>query len=35
MRWSLALAEFDIEFRYKPGKQNIAADALLRRVHDV
>ena len=30
MRWSLALAEFDIEFRYKAGKYNVAADALSR-----
>ena len=30
MRWSLALAEFDIEFRYKAGKNNIAADTLSR-----
>ena len=30
MRWSLALAQFDIEFRYKAGKENVAADALSR-----
>jgi len=30
MRWSLALAQFDIEFRYKVGKENVAADALSR-----
>ena len=30
MRWSLALAEFDLEFRYRAGKHNIAADALSR-----
>lgn len=30
MRWSLALAEFDLEFRFRAGKQNVAADALSR-----
>ena len=30
VRWSLALAEFDLEFRYFAGKSNIAADALSR-----
>jgi len=30
MRWSLALAEFDLEFQFKAGKLNIAADALSR-----
>jgi len=33
MRWSLALAEFDIEFQYKTGKYNVVADALSRTVH--
>jgi len=30
MRWSLALAEFDIEFRFRPGKHNVPADTLSR-----
>jgi len=30
MRWSLALAEFDLEFQFRAGKLNIAADALSR-----
>jgi len=30
MRWSLALAEFDVVFQYKAGKYNVAADALSR-----
>ena len=30
MRWSLALTEFDLEFRYYPGKKNIVADCLSR-----
>ena len=30
MRWSLALAEFEIEFQYRAGKLNVAADALSR-----
>ena len=30
MRWSLALVEFDVDFRYKAGKYNVAADALSR-----
>ena len=30
MRWSLALAEFDIEFKYRAGKLNIPADTLSR-----
>jgi len=30
MRWSLALAEFDLEFQFRGGKLNIAADALSR-----
>jgi len=29
MRWSLALAEFNIEFKYKAGKLNIPADTFL------
>ena len=30
MRWSLALAEYDIEFKYHAGSLNIAADMLSR-----
>ena len=30
MRWSLALQEFDIEFKCAPGVQNVVADCLLR-----
>jgi len=30
MRWSLALAEYDIEFKYHAGKLNLAADSLSR-----
>ena len=30
MRWSLALAEYDIEFRYNAGKLNVPADTLSR-----
>lgn len=30
MRWSLALAEFDIEFRFRAGKHNVPADTLSR-----
>ena len=30
MRWSLSLQEFDLEFRYHPGKKNIVADCLSR-----
>ena len=33
MRWALALQEFDIEFRYRVGKQNEAADCLSRMVN--
>ena len=32
MRWSLALQEFDVEFRYRCGKFNEAADSLSRMV---
>lgn len=34
MRWALALSEFDIEFRYRVGRQNEAADCLSRMVSD-
>jgi len=30
MRWSLALAEFNIEFKYKAEKLNVPADTLSR-----
>jgi len=30
MRWSLALAEFNIKFKYKAGKLNVPADTLSR-----
>jgi len=30
MRWSLALAQFDIEFQFKAGKMNVPADTLSR-----
>ena len=30
MRWSLALQEYDVVFRYKAGKNNAAADCLSR-----
>nr|XP_034195197.1 uncharacterized protein LOC117611373 [Osmia lignaria] len=30
MRWKLRLSEYDYEIKYKPGKQNINADALSR-----
>ncbi|CAJ2510963.1 Uu.00g065880.m01.CDS01 [Anthostomella pinea] len=31
IRWSYYLANFDIMFRYRPGKDNVAADALSRK----
>jgi RNase H-like domain found in reverse transcriptase/Reverse transcriptase (RNA-dependent DNA polymerase) len=30
MRWSLAMQEFDIVFKYKPGRENLPADCLSR-----
>jgi transposase InsO family protein len=30
MRWSLALQEFNVSFKYKPGRENLAADCLSR-----
>ena len=30
MRWNLALAEFNLEFHYLAGKQNVPADTLSR-----
>ena len=35
MRWALALQEFDIEFRFRSGKTNVAADTLSRLGPDV
>jgi len=32
MRWALALAEFNVEFRYRTGRSNEAADCLSRMV---
>lgn len=34
IRWSYYLANFDVTFRYRPGKDNIAADALSRKTVD-
>jgi hypothetical protein len=34
IRWSYYLANFDITFRYRPGKDNVAADALSRKTVD-
>jgi RNase H-like domain found in reverse transcriptase len=30
MRWALALQEFNVKFKYKPGKATVAADYLSR-----
>ena len=30
MRWALALHEFNVKLKYKPGKANVAADCLSR-----
>ena len=30
MRWSLALAQFDVEFKFRAGKMNVPADTLSR-----
>ena len=30
MRWALALQEYNIEFRYRPGSKNVVADCLSR-----
>jgi len=29
LRWSLALAQFDIEFQFKAGRMNVPADVCL------
>ena len=34
MRWALALQQYDVTFRYKTGKSNVAADCLSRMVSD-
>lgn len=34
IRWSQYLANFDITWRYRPGKENVAADALSRKTAD-
>ncbi|CCE34834.1 uncharacterized protein CPUR_08773 [Claviceps purpurea 20.1] len=34
IRWSQYLANFDITWRYRPGKENVAADALSRKTID-
>lgn len=34
IRWSHILADFDVDFRYRPGKENIAADALSRKTSE-
>ena len=34
MRWALAIQEYDVIFRYKPGKSNVAADCLSRQLPD-
>lgn len=33
IRWTTKLAEYEYEIKYKPGKNNTAADALSRRVN--
>ena len=35
MRWSLLLGRYNLELLYRPGKQNVRADALLRREQDL
>lgn len=35
LRWRLELANYDFEISYKPGKTNVVADALSRKVEDV
>jgi len=30
MRWSLSLQEFDVTFKYRAGRANVAADCLSR-----
>ena len=35
IRWADFLSNFDITFRYRPGKENVAADALSRKTADL
>ena len=35
VRWSLLLGRYNLELLYRPGKQNVRADALLRREQDL
>ena len=34
MRWSLALQEFEVEFRFRAGRNNVVPDLLTRMVND-
>ena len=35
VHWGLALTEFDMEIKYRPGKQNVVADSLSRIRHEI
>ena len=35
IRWAALLSRFNMEILYRPGKQNVRADALLRREQDL
>ena len=35
MRWADFLSNFDITFTYRPGKENVVADALSRKTTDL